>query len=126
MQSVYIFCITVAIVIVSVSAINLINQWMRRRQRARAVHVHEQLFHMNGARCADPWNCNQYHVSRAQLEVGHSIPMSKTRTLKFLNDWRTRLLKDHQSMRVMPPEQFGQLMTLNTLIYWIETDTEWR
>jgi hypothetical protein len=40
------------------------------------------------------------------------------RILKFLTDWRKRLLQTPAEM--LTDEEFGQLLTLNTLIYFIQ------
>lgn len=40
------------------------------------------------------------------------------RVLDFCKNWRMRLLAI--PVRVLPEEQFGQLVTLNTIIYYIE------
>ncbi len=48
----------------------------------------------------------------------------QARLLKFLNDWRSRLLKDHASLSVLPSEQYGQVVALNTIIYYVEK--EWQ
>ncbi len=44
----------------------------------------------------------------------------KQRLLAFLNGWRARLLTT--PAHDLQPEQFGQLVTLNTIIAWVQDE----
>jgi len=44
----------------------------------------------------------------------------RDKLLRFLNDWRDRLKKI--PVERLTDEQFGQLLTLNTVIYFIEVE----